>query len=214
MSGVELGDPTSQAFRSRSSSWVDAAWIIGGSLLLGGLTSVAQGVLPDSIRPFANSPSGWALLTVVMIAIRRPPLLPALFLGAFSFMGLVMGYTIVSELRGLTYHPLLWAAVALIAGPAIGWSTSATFDARLPFAVTGSSLIAGVAITDAIYGLTAVADTTSPAYWVIAGTAGVVFLGCAGLRRPVRWWVVALRVGLTIGWVSLGSAGYAALNTA
>ena len=194
------------------SLWLDAAWVIVGSLLLGGLTSFGQGVLPDSLRSFANSPSGWTLLTVMMVSVRRPSLLPAACLGAVSFVFLVLGYTMVSELRGLSYSPLFWVAVGLVAGPAVGWSTSAAFDRRPLLSAVGSSLIAGIAITDAVYGLTVVADTTSPVYWSSAGVAGAIFLVLTALRQQLQWRYVAVRGGLTLMWVAIGSTGYAALN--
>jgi hypothetical protein len=203
---------TTAITRPQSSWWLDMAWMVGGSLLLGGLTSVAQGALPDSLRSLANSPSGWALLTVVMISLRRPSLLLAACLGAVSFVCLVLGYTFVSELRGLSYSPLLWGAVGLVAGPVVGWSTSASFDPRPPLSTVGSSLIAGVAITDSVYGLTVVADTTSPVYWSIVGVAGVGFLVLVAMRRHLRWTYVAGQVALTVVWVIIGSAGYAVLN--
>lgn len=214
-SNVPAINPTPSGSLNRDAhphGWLDAAWVIGGSLVLGGLTSFAQGVLPDGLRSFANSPSGWTLLTVIMISLRRPRLLPAAWLGAVSFVCLVLGYTLVSELRGLTYSPLSWGAVGLVAGPVIGWSTAAAFDSRPFLRVLGSSLLAGVAITDAVYGLTVVADTTSPVYWLIAGAAGVVFLGLVAVCGRLRWRYVAAQVGLTLMWVAIGSAGYAALG--
>lgn len=48
--------------------------VVGGSLLLGGMTSWAQSVLPDALASFANSPSGWAALTVLLVAAVRPSL--------------------------------------------------------------------------------------------------------------------------------------------
>jgi hypothetical protein len=149
--------------------WLVAIGIVVGSLGLGGLTSVAQGLLTDSLRSVANSPSGWTFLTVVMISVARLRLLPAACFGAVSFVCLVLGYTFVSELRGLSYSPALWGAVGLLVGPVVGWSASAAFDASALLNVLGSSLIAGIAITDAVYGLTVIADTTSPVYWWIAG---------------------------------------------
>jgi hypothetical protein len=197
---------------SKPVGWLDAAWIVGGSLILGALTSFAQGVLPDWLRSFANSPSGWALLTVVMISLRRPRLLPAAGLGAVSFVVLVLGYTLASELRGLTYSPLTWGAIGLVAGPVIGWSTAAVLESRPLLRVLGSSLLAGVALTDAVYGLTVVADTTSPVYWLIVGAAGVIFLGLVAVRGRLRWRHVAVQAGLTVMWVAIGSASYAALG--
>lgn len=204
--------PSSVSSPSPPSLWIDAAWIIVGSLLLGGLTSFAQGVLPDSLGSFANSPSGWTALTVAMIWLRRPSLLLAACLGAVSFVCLVLGYTVGSELRGLSYSPLPWGAIGLVAGPAIGWSTSATLNPRPLLNAVGSSVLAGVAITDAVYGLTVIADTTSPVYWSIAAAAGVIFLGLVAFRRHLEWRFVALQVALTLMWVVLGSAAYAVLN--
>jgi hypothetical protein len=198
--------------RAGPSMRLAAAWIVVGSLTLGGLTSVAQGFLPDTLRSFANSPSGWTLLTIVMISTARLDLLSAALLGAVSFVCLVIGYTVVSELRGLSYSPVFWSAVGLVAGPAVGWSTSAAFHRRPLVSAVGSSLIAGVAITDAVYGLTLVADTTSSVYWSIAGLVGAMFLVLVALRRRNRWRFFAMQVGLTLVWVAIGSAGYAVLN--
>ena len=211
---VDRDLPTgSVAGRARPVTLLAGAGIVMGSLALGGLTSVAQGLLPDSLRSVANSPSGWTLLTVVMIAVSRLRLLPAACFGAVSFVCLVVGYTVVSELRGLSYSPTLWIAVGLVAGPVVGWSTSAAFDARRWLNVAGSSLIAGIAITDAVYGLTVVADTTSPVYWWLAGVAGMAFLAVVALRRQLSLTQVAAQVGLTMAWVALGTAGYAVLNS-
>jgi hypothetical protein len=198
--------------RSRDRIVFAGASIVVGSLALGGLTSLAQGFFPDSLRSMVNSPSGWTLLTVVMISISRLRLLSAALLGAVSFVCLVLGYTFASDLRGLTYNPASWCAVGLVAGPAVGWSTAASFDARRLLNVLGSSLIAGIAMTDAVYGLTVVSDTTSPIYWWIAGAAGVAFLGLVALQRRLREPYVALQIGLTLAWVALGSVGYAVLN--
>lgn len=195
-----------------ASGAVIAGAIVAGSLVLGGLTSVAQAALPDSLRSVANSPSGWTLLTVVLIALARLRLLPAAVLGAVSFVCLVLGYTLVSELRGLSYSPVLWGAIGVVAGPIVGWSTSAAFDRRPLLAAVGSSLIAGVPLTDAIYGLTVVADTTSPVYWWIAGVAGALFLGLVAVCRQLQARFVALQVGLTLTWIAIGSAGYVVLN--
>jgi hypothetical protein len=204
--------PTFVTSRSHPSLLLVGVWMVGGSLVVGGLTSVAQGLLPDSLRSVANSPSGWTLLTVVMISVARPRLLPAACFGAVSFVCLVLGYTFVSELRGLSYSPALWGAIGLLVGPVVGWATSAAFDGRSLLSVLGSSLIAGIAITDAVYGLTVIADTTSPVYWWIAAVAGVSFLVLVDVRRQPSRRYVAVQVVLTIGWTAVGSAGYAVLN--
>lgn len=204
---------TSVPTHSNTVNWLVGAWIVLGSLAGGGLTSVAQGVLPDSLRSAANSPSGWTLLTVTVIAVSRLRLLPAALLGAVSFVCLVVGYTVVSELRGLSYSPAFWGAIGLVAGPAVGWSASAAFNTRQLLSAVGSSIIAGIAINDAVYGLTVIDGTTSAAYWWIAGGAGVLFLAFVILARQLSLRYIALQVGLTVLWIAIGSAGYAALNS-
>ena len=200
--------------RTERPLWVHAVLVVAVSLLAGGLTSVAQGALPDSMRSFSNSASGWTLITVGVIALRRPRLLAAACLGAVSFVCLVLGYTVVSELRGLTYSPLLWVAVGLLAGPAVGWATSAALGRRPLLSAVGSSFIAGVALADCVYGLTVIRETTSPVYWSVVGLAGVGFLVLVAVRSRLRWTQVAVQLALTIVWVIAGSAGYAVLNGA
>jgi len=48
--------------------WRRGAVVLVASFLLGGLTSYAQGFLPDAAAPFANSASGWTLLTALLVA--------------------------------------------------------------------------------------------------------------------------------------------------
>lgn len=186
--------------------------VIVGSLILGGLTSEAQGLLPDSLRSFANSPSAWTVLTVLLIAAARVRPLAAAVLGAASFVCLVLGYTLVSELRGLSYSPVFWGAIGLVAGPVVGWSTATALGRKPVLSALGSSLIAGILVTDAVYGLTVIADTTSPVYWWIVAVAGVLFLVVVAVRRRLPARHLALTVGLTLIWIAVGSAGYAVLN--
>lgn len=165
------------------------------------------------MRSLANSPSGWTLLTVGIIAVARPRLVPAACLGAVGFACLVLGYSVVSDLRGLSYSPVTWGVIGLVAGPIIGWSTSAAFSARPLLRKLGSSLIAGVLITDAVYGLTVIADTTSPVYWWIVGVVGLMFLGRVAVRGKLSHPFIACQVGLTVAWTAIGSLGYAVLNS-
>jgi hypothetical protein len=100
------------------------------SLLLGALTSWAQGVLPDALASFANSPSGWTVLTAALVAAARPSLGWGAAAGVVSFVALVLGYTFASELRGLTYDPTLWGAVGVVAGPFVGVAAAAIVGTR------------------------------------------------------------------------------------
>ncbi|MFN8189279.1 MAG: DUF6518 family protein [Nocardioidaceae bacterium] len=87
-------------------------------------------------------------------------------------------------------------------------------DARPVLNVLGSSFIARIAITDAIYGLTVVDETTSPVYWYLAGVMSVLFLLVVALRQQLRPRHLVAQIGLSIAWVAIGYGGYAFLNAA
>lgn len=178
------------------------------SLVLGAVTSWAQGLLPDAWAPLANSPSGWAAMTALVVITFRPTLRRGAVLGAVSFVCLVLGYTVASELRGLAYDPTLWGAVGLVTGPFIGAAAAGAASTRsLPVAL-GSGVLAGVLVADGIYGLTVVADTTSPVYWTTVLVLGLLLVIATPLRlravAPTAVMVVAF-LGAT-GALSWGSS--------
>jgi len=160
--------------------------VLAGSLVLGGLTSWAQGFLPAQAAPFANSASGWAVLTVLLVVWSRTAGWRAAALGAGSFVLLVLGYTVASELRGLAYSPVLWGTVGLVTGPVIGLAASwlhGTGAAGRTRAAVGTAVVAGVGVGDGVSGLLRVADTTGLTYWVVVAAAGVALLVVMAARR-------------------------------
>lgn len=186
------------------------------SVLLGGLTSFAQGWLPAAAAPFANSASGWTLLTVLLVAwARLAPRLSAV-LGAVSFVLLVLGYTWAAGLRGLTYSPVLFTVVGLIVGPPVGLATAWLRSAGVR-AASGTAALAGIAVGEGVYGLTEVADTTHPAYWVVIAVVGLGLLILMLMRRlrgaaPIAVAVlgtVAVAVAFVVAYSSLGGAAQA-----
>lgn len=152
------------------------------SFLLGAFTSYAQGFLPDAIASFANSASGWTLLTALLVFWTRLPARPAAALGAVSFVLLVLGYTAASELRGFPYSPILFSVVGIVVGPFVGVATAWLRNERLRAAL-GTALLSGIGIGESVYGLTTVRETTHPAYWVLIGLVGVVLLIGMLVRR-------------------------------
>ena len=190
---------------------LSALAVVGASLLLGALTSWAQGALPHALAPFANSPSGWTVLTALLVAAARPKPTWGAALGVASFVGLVLGYTVASELRGLTYNPVLWSAVGVIAGPFVGAAAAAVVGRHPVRAAVGAGALAGVLLADGIYGLTVVSDSTSPVYWSLCLVAGAVLVAVTALRLrtpAAAARVVASAVAAT-GFLTLG---YTALN--
>lgn len=162
--------------------------MLAASFLLGGLTSYAQGFLPDVAVPFANSASGWTLLTVLLVAwAARDPRTRtwhAAVLGAASFVLLVFGYTVAADLRGFVYDPMMFGLVGLVVGPFVG-TGAAWLHATGVRAALGTALLAGIGLGESVYGLTTVVETTGAEYWVVIG---IVSLGLVGvmLRRRLR----------------------------
>jgi hypothetical protein len=185
--------------------------VVVTSLVLGGLTSWAQGLLPDTLSSFANSPSGWTVLTALLVAGARPSLVRGALLGAVSFVCLVLGYTIASQLRGFPYDPLLWSVVGVAAGPFVGAAAAALMGGRVVRTALGAGALAGVLIADGIYGHTVVAESSSPVYWTLCLVAGALLVAVtvARLRTPTSAAYVVGTAALATGVLSLG---YAVLN--
>lgn len=160
-----------------------------GSFLLGGATSFAQTYLPDDLRPFANSVSGWTILTVLLLwSLPVGPVTSAV-LGAASFVLLTVGYAVVSSARGFYYDPTLWSMVGLVAGPFVGGAVWLAKQPRPLLAAAGAGFIGGILIGDAVHGYVTVRDTTGSFYWVALAAGTILWLAWFGIRRirGVRW---------------------------
>lgn len=175
---------------------VTVAVVAGASLVLGGLTSFAQTFLPDALRPFANSASGWTLLTALVVARARTGLALGAVLGALSFTALVVGYSIVSTWRGFPTSEELFLVAAVVVGPFVGAAASALRRSGV-LAAIAVAVLAGIAIGEGAYGLLMVSATTGWAYWTLIGLIGVALLAWAFLRRLDSLRLRSLAVGLT-----------------
>ena len=150
------------------------------SYVLGGLTSPAQKYLPEQISSFANSSSGWTMLTFLLIWLSRLRPLWAAFGGALSFVVMVDGYRIVSEWRGYVYGAPFqdfFTFVGIVIGPVIGASAALVRYGSPTWKALAIVPLTSVLIGEGIYGLTVVGDTTSPVYWsliIVAGIAATV----------------------------------------
>lgn len=177
--------------------------IVGtASVALGMLTFYAQGFLPEAFRSFANSASGWTLLTAVLVFASRAGARLAAALGAMSFVLLVLGYALAAALNGLFYSPLLFGVIGVVAGPFVGLA-AAWLRGDGVHAGLGTALLAGIFVGEAVYGLTVVGDTTRPEYWLAIGAVGITLL-------------VGMLIGKLRGWrpVTLAVAGTAAVAMA
>ncbi|WP_062518869.1 DUF6518 family protein [Demequina silvatica] len=189
---------------------VFTAWV---ALILGGLTPVAQGVLPDEVASLANSVAGWTVPTAALVWWLARSRVEAALGGAVAFVALTLGYSVVSDWRGEHFDPTFWATLGLVAGPVIGLAAHALRSTAREAAV-GAGVLAGVLIGEAVYGLTVIADTTSPVFWWICAAAGVVLLGamCVRLARPgvillACVTTVALAGAFVVAYRMLGTVG-------
>lgn len=170
-------------------TWARAAGVAAASLLLGAATFFLQDILPDALTSFANSASGWTLLTVLLLTgVRVHPAMAAL-LGAVSFVLLTIGYSVAAELQGLVYDPTLFGLVGVAAGPFVGVATNWLRAVHSWQVAAGAALLSGIGVGEAVYGLTTVSDTTSPVYWVLIGAVSLALLVAMLVRRirGVRW---------------------------
>jgi hypothetical protein len=175
-------------------TWAWVAVVAGASLLLGVATFLAQGVLPDAFRSFANSASGWTVVTVLLLTrVRVRPAVAAL-LGATSFALLTVGYTAAARLQDLYYNPALFVVVGVVVGPFVGVASIWLRALHSSRSAMATSLLAGIGTGEAIYGLTVVADTTSPVYWVLIATASFALLVTMLIRRihEIHWRLFAV----------------------
>jgi len=194
---------TSSAEPGLSRSLVRWGAVVLLSFLLGGLTSYAQGFLPEALSSFANSASGWTVLTALLVYWSRARTAPAAVLGAVSFVLLVVGYMVAADLRGYVYNPLFFSVVGVVVGPFVGVAASWLRTAGVRAAL-GTALLAGIGVGEAIYGLTVVGDTTSPVYWTLIGVAGLALLA-GQIARRIRG---VLPVVLALGGTALLAAGF------
>lgn len=170
--------------------------VAGLSLLLGAATSFAQTFLPDALRPFANSASGWTLLTAGAVAASHARTRPSAVFGAASFVALVLGYQFTSTLRGFPTSETLFLVIGVIVGPFVGVAASWLRHAGARAAI-GCGVLSGIALGEGAYGLIQISATTGWIYWTLVTIAGLALLVATLLRGPRTPRAGLLTVGLT-----------------
>ncbi|RJU00320.1 hypothetical protein D6T65_13250 [Arthrobacter frigidicola] len=206
-----FAEPPARAGLTRASLIGDrlraSAIVLPSSFILGALTSLGQTSLPESLNSFANSAGGWSAMAFALLWLSRSRYLSGIVLGVASFYLLNVGYAVMSDLRGYFWSLSLsnfFVIMSFVAGPPIGLA-AAWIRSRSTWVVAiASSALPAVLIGEGIYGLTVVAETTSPVYWVISIASGVAFVAAVSfirLRSPAP---TALSVGLTV----IGAAAF------
>ncbi|SFS81037.1 hypothetical protein SAMN05660874_03475 [Saccharopolyspora flava] len=184
--GARLHDmpPPAGRHRRRSATAVAGAAVAAG-LAVGAATALAQGRLPSELAPLATSSGAWCLVAFVL-ALPAPSVLSGGVAGAGALAGMLTGYGLTDLLRGYPSSSgllVLWAGAALLAGPLLG--VGAHWLPRAPGtrAALGVSILAGVLLGEAGYGLTVLATTSDPRYWWgQAGLGALALLAAAVVR--------------------------------
>jgi hypothetical protein len=185
--------------------------VVIASLVLGAATFFAQGVFPDVISSFANSASGWTLVTVALVWLLHQRTWASAVLGLIGFVGLVAGYTVAAELRGIHYGPLVFGIIGVVAGPFVGIAAS-WLHREAYRAASAAAVLAGIAIGESVYGLTMIAATTSPFYWILIGALGTALLAAVLIRRVNRPATRILAIAATATIATAFCAAYTAVG--
>jgi hypothetical protein len=185
----------------RLSFWAAAVVVVGGSLLLGGLTSLGQTYLPDWLRSLSNSMGGWTIFAFLLVWLSGARARVGAVLGAVSFVTLNAAYGLVSNWRGFYYaDPLhsIWTFVGLVAGPVLGVAASHARHGLGLWRLLGIAVPAAVLLGEGCWALLNVADTTSPVYWWLEIVLSVVLMVAAtvGSRPSGRALLLAIGVWL------------------
>lgn len=174
--------------------------VVVGAAIVGGLTPYGQRYLPHAFASFANSAGSWTVLTFALVYLGRSRTWLAAVLGAVAFVTMNEAYGVVSNLRGIFYSaPLgnVFALVAIVAGPVIGVAAGLVRSPNPLRRVLGCAVPAAVLIGEGVYGLTVIADTTSPVYWWVQIAGGVALATSVPLRTGVRVSTTAIGVAVT-----------------
>ncbi|HEX6341132.1 DUF6518 family protein [Umezawaea sp.] len=197
-----LIDPTRRPPSTPSSTGL--ALLAG--LLVGAVTNVLQGVLPDALQAVSNSGSVWSAAAFAAGALVRVRGLPAVLAGTATEIGAVVGYYayagLVRDGVGDLTYPLFWLALALVAGPVFGtagawWRTGEGW--RRP---TGPALLGGVFGMDALwYEFVLRYHGDAVAYGVVAVLVPLL------LGRTARDRLVGLATGLVLSVLAVLALG-------
>ncbi len=184
--------------------------VLAVGLVLGGATSYAQTALPGALLPIANSSSGWTVLTVLIVWIARRRAVLSALLGVVAFEALVEGYAIVSRWRGFDDTELLFLAIAVPAGVAVGVAASwlRTCDRR---AAAAAGLLAGIGLGETAFTLLVRQAGAGLPYWTVIALLSVTLLIAVAITRLRRLPLIALEIGLALVFGALFLIAYLAL---
>jgi Family of unknown function (DUF6518) len=189
--------------------------VAAGGLAVGGLTLWLQGILPGAWNHLANSGAVWVLaafgagILTAGLGWRRPALA-----GTLALIGAVIGYYAAAtiflhdDLSAATLRgPLVWLAVACVAGPVFGLAGAAYLDPRPWLRALSVAAVGAVFLAEAAYLLIVLGYRSEAGIMGVAGLVAPVILGrCAADRW--RGMVALVPVGVLAGLAFAGVFGF------
>ncbi len=170
-------------------------------LLLGVLTSYAQGWLPQEVGSVANSSGSWALIAFLLALLAASSRIAAAC-GVLALAALLLGYVLGAGVRGYPQSSgtiIFWGLAAGLVGPFLGLGARWVRAGPPTLAALGAGGMSGALVGEGVYGLRYIADSTYPPYWWGQIVVGVALLGWVAARRFRRLVPLALSAVVALG---------------
>jgi hypothetical protein len=206
--------------RAKGSSSSVSWWVIAvlGGVAVGGLTLAGQRVLPGTFNQLANSGAVWSVAAFAAGRFLPVRIRSAAIVGVLTLVGAVVGYY-GSTTVFLRDHvdmaamraPLLWLAIAVIAGPIVGVAGMlARTGRRIWVRAVAVDLVGAVFVGEAIYQAAVNHDGAVAAMLAVIGALLPPLFAGSG---PDRRWVAIAWAPVSLAGVAAVGAVYAIVNT-
>jgi hypothetical protein len=170
--------------------FVPYALSLVGGLLLGGVTLVLQGLLPGVWNHLANSGAVWVVGAYVAGACFPTGRWRPALAGLLAEVGAVVGYYASTTVflqddlsRAALTGPVVWGAVALVAGPLFGTAGAWRRDGRRGRRIASLGLLGGVFVAEAVDLLVRLHYVADAAIMATIGVAVPLLLARNGRER-------------------------------
>ena len=184
---------------------------VGIALAAGVLTPFAQQYLPEWVNSLANASGSWTMIGVLAVYLSQARGVLAAALGVTALVLLNEAYSAVSSARGYPYaggFASPWTYVAIGAGPIVGLAAAWLRSTKPYLIAVAVAVPSAVLVGEGIYGLTMVADTTSPVYWWLQICGGIAFVTVVSVRMLRSAEYIAVAGALTLTGAALFVAFY------
>jgi hypothetical protein len=187
--------------------------IVAG-LVVGGVTSPLQTVLPAGVSSLANSGAPWVLVAMALVYWARVTGIRGAALGFAVLAAEVVGYYAVSILRGFdqsVFYIAFWLVAALLFGAVGGYAVGLLRSDQAPRRLAGLAVPTAVLVSEGV----SIAWLTGQRDLVPYGIGSVVLGVLVGVIGTVRLSeTAAQRILAPVGMIVLSAVLFAGMTTA